>query len=422
MTHLCAGIAQLNDSGYSFTLRESLEAFVNHLPDMDHKPTKDLMYQSLNSSDHDLPTFKSILECVLTTDTHINHTHPPAVHSRLHPTSTTTTSTLSTTVLMAATPSNPNVITSTTSHPPRSANYCSNCQHTGHMIENCWHPGGGQKSPVDHTKMAQAHVANVEIDDNPDGGGTIETPETDEDTTSIPFAAFVTTPTAAVNNDIYLDWYDIGVTSTYAFSSLFKLLPFESPVSCAFIAGSFNMILNSGCTNHIIRDRALFWTYREDQAVPVKMANCGILNMLAHGDVKFSVPFGDQRIILILCNCLHAPNAPLNLLSVGAMQEKHMCIHFNEDHMVIHFPSNHPVSSGHTINAVVFCHLSFLQCEFLQAELPVSDGSEFTFPTFTKVELTTELWHHRLGHIGVNAMCGVLTKNYVEGIDWTGSF
>ena len=299
VTHWRAGIAQLNDSGYPFMLRESLEAFVDRLPDMDHKPTKDLVYQSLNGSDYDLPTFESILERVLTTDTHINRTRPPAVRSRPHPTSATTTSTLSTTVSTTAVPSTPNVVTSTTSRPPRSANYCSNCRRTGHTIENCWQPGGGQESSVDHTKTAQAHVANVEIDDNPDGGGTIETPETDEDTTSIPFAAFVTTPTAAVNNDIYLDWYDVGATSTYAFSSLSELLPFESPVSCASIAGSFNTILDSGCTNHIIRDRALFWTYREDQAVPVKTANCGILNTLARGDVKFSVPFGDWRIILI---------------------------------------------------------------------------------------------------------------------------
>jgi len=48
VTQWRAGIAQLNDSGYPFTLRELLEAFADHLPDMDHKPMKDLVYQSLN--------------------------------------------------------------------------------------------------------------------------------------------------------------------------------------------------------------------------------------------------------------------------------------------------------------------------------------------------------------------------------------
>jgi len=83
--------------------------------------------------------------------------------------------------------------------------------------------------------MTQAHIATVEVEDHPDGGGTIKASEPEEDTTSIPFAACVTqqhsclsTPTAAINNDIYLDWYDVGVTSTYALSSLSELLPFES--------------------------------------------------------------------------------------------------------------------------------------------------------------------------------------------------
>ena len=125
-------------------------------------------------------------------------------------------------------------------------------------------------------------------------------------------------------------------------------------MSCASITNSFNTILDSGCTNHIIRDRALFWMYREDQAVPVKTANCGILQTLACGDVKYRVPFGQQQIVLTLHNCLHEPDAPLNLLSVGAMQEKCMQIHFNKDHTVIHFLSDHPVLSQHMITAIVF--------------------------------------------------------------------
>jgi len=78
VTQWCAGVAQLNNSGYPFTLQESLEAFVDHLPDMDHKPMKDLVYQSLNHSDSELPSFESILERVITTDTHIYCNHPYA--------------------------------------------------------------------------------------------------------------------------------------------------------------------------------------------------------------------------------------------------------------------------------------------------------------------------------------------------------
>ena len=133
MTQWLAGIAQLNDSGYPFTLHESLEDFVDHLPDMDHKPTKDLVYQSLNHSNSKLPMFKSILECVLITDIHINCTCPSAIHSHPHPMSATLTpssTVLSSTTLATTAPSNPHVAATTTSHPPRSANYCTGCKHT----------------------------------------------------------------------------------------------------------------------------------------------------------------------------------------------------------------------------------------------------------------------------------------------------
>jgi hypothetical protein len=432
VTQWRAGVAQLNDSGYPFTLRESLEAFVDHLPEMDHKPTKDLVYQSLNRSDLELPSFESILERVITTDTHIYRNRPYAARSRPHP-NTTSASQAPPNMLPAAlstntptTPSNPTVTTSTTSRTSRSAKYCTGCKRTGHLVFKCWHTENGQQA-ADHNRTAQAHVATAEVEDNPDGGGTTEAAEPTEDATSIPFAACTThqhacTAAAPINNDIHIDWYDVGMSQSFAFSSLSDLLPFESPVSCATITNSFNTILDSGCTNHIIRDRALFWTYNEDQAVPVKTANCGILNTLARGDVKFHVSFGQQQIILTLRDCLHAPDAPLNLLSVGAMQEKHMRIHFNEEETIIHFPSDHPVLSRHTINAVVFRQLSFLQCDFLPIELPLSDGSELAFPTFAKVELTPALWHRRLGHIGIDATRAVLTKNYAEGVVWTGSF
>ena len=427
VTQWHAGVTQLNNSGHPFTLCESLEAFVDHLPNMDHKPTKDLVYQSLNRPDSDLPSFELILERVITTDTHIYHTRPHAARSRPHPNAThTLSSTMSTAPSATVAPSNPTVTTSTTSCNPRSAIYCTGCRWTGHLIADCWHTEEGQQA-TDNNKTAQAHVATVEVEDNPDGGDTTEPAEQTEDTTTIPFAPYTThqpayTHTASVNNDIHIDWYDVDLPQALAFSSLSELLPFESPMSCASITNSFNTILNSGCTNHIIHDRALFWTYREDQAVLVKTANCGILKTLACGDVKFRVPFGQQQIVLTLCNCLHAPDAPLNLLSVGTMQEKRMRIHFNENHTVIYFPSDHPVLSRHMITAIVFRRLSFLQCDFLQAELPVSDGSELAFPAFAKVELTPELWHCRLGHIGVDATRAVLTKNYAEGIDWTGWF
>jgi len=37
------------------------------------------------------------------------------------------------------------------------------------------------------------------------------------------------------------------------------------------------------------------------------------------------------------------------------------------------------------------------------------------------VEQTPELWHHRLGHLGLDATRVVLTKGYATGVDWSGA-
>jgi hypothetical protein len=225
-----------------------------------------------------------------------------------------------------------------------------------------------------------------------------------------------TTSTFPVNNDVYFDAYRTGVISC-AFTSLTE----DLPIWFSSMSLLYNSILDSGCTNHIIRDRALFWTYRTSQAVLVKTANCSILETLAMGDVKFHMKYGSQSVIIVLCNCLHAPSAPINLLSVGAMQERRMRVHFDEDATFIHFPSNHSVLAGLSIQATVVRRLSFLQCDFMVPTPPLTDGMEVVFPTFKLPEQTPALWQQRLGHLGIDATRAVLTKDYATGVDWTGN-
>jgi len=67
---------------------------------------------------------------------------------------------LSTTLVTTA-PSNPHVSATTTSHPPHSANYCTGCKHTDHMIYDCWHTGGEQEGSANHAKMVQAPIVNA---------------------------------------------------------------------------------------------------------------------------------------------------------------------------------------------------------------------------------------------------------------------
>ena len=169
-------------------------------------------------------------------------------------------------------------------------------------------------------------------------------------------------------------------------------------------------------------------------ATPVKTANCGFLQTLARGSVRFRVTSGGRTVTFILNDCLHAPDAPINLISVGALTEKDAIFTFMKDRTVISFPPDHPVLPSFSFDATVIRRLSFLNCDFV---LPsIAPASQLTDPPsplldltdmalsamFTPALLTPELWHRRFGHLGLEATRAVLTKNYATGLIHTGTF
>jgi hypothetical protein len=106
----------------------------------------------------------------------------------------------------------------------------------------------------------------------------------------------------------------------YTSSTVLQSTPTESLLS---MVNSFNALLDSGCTHHVVRDRTLFRDYVEE-LISVGTANCGSLNALGRGDVEFRYPFGDRNVIFTLRGCLYAPTAPINFLSVGVLVEQGM--------------------------------------------------------------------------------------------------
>jgi hypothetical protein len=206
---------------------------------------------------------------------------------------------------------------------------------------------------------------------------------------------------------------------------------FSTPSTSVF---PYNLVLDSGCMNHIFCDRSLFWTYDTSLAVPVKTANYGFLQTLAHGSVCFCITLGSRSVVFVLKDCLHASDAPINLFSVGALVEKNLDVSFVKDRTVLTFPTSHPVLSGLSFKAVVLYHLSFLNCDFVLPLVapssslpdpvsPLHDLSDCAFAMLSpQVSLTSKLWNYCLGHPDIEATHAVLTRDYAAGIVHTGTF
>ena len=72
---------------------------------------------------------------------------------------------------------------------------------------------------------------------------------------------------------------------------------------------------------------------------------------LGIGDVKIRLKIG--AIIWTLTNCLHAPDVPINLISVGALQDHHMSVTFSFQKTTFSLPLDHTELSGISFDAYV---------------------------------------------------------------------
>jgi len=123
------------------------------------------------------------------------------------------------------------------------------------------------------------------------------------------------------NDDDSFDVYDVPVPQASTFVSSAFLLGQAVSHLATRSSSHVNTLLDSGSTHHIIRDKTLFSNYDTAGAT----ANCGVLMALGSGDVALRLPFGDQFVTLCLKGCLHAPDVPINLLSVGAPESPYCC-------------------------------------------------------------------------------------------------
>ena len=198
-----------------------------------------------------------------------------------------------------------------------------------------------------------------------------------------------------------------------------------------------NTLLDSGCSHHLIRDRSLFTSYNVSGATSVTTANCSSLSALASGDVTLRIPFRGALVSVVLRDCLHAPDVPIHLLSVGVLQHNRIAICFEPGSSALAvpftalvFPMDHPTLPGCVLRATLLRRLSFLACDFVPAipSLPAVPAPlacpalGLSDPIFPRVDLTPALWHRRLSHLGIDAVRTVLKKGVVTGVECSGSF
>ena len=452
------GLSRLQSAHFVFNIKLCIGYFVRGLPSI----------PAFNSLRADLPdriagiayeqdygAFISLTERVLELDTIFRLALPSQVprSSRVitAPAASSVGSSLPPPLPSTSVPDPP----SRASKPPHSALTCNNCKSRGlrstsHTDLTCFQQGGGMEGHREeylsnkgrmHAMIASC-LENALLCDQPlpsdslpsdslsPSNSPIISPVVDDDIPLPPIANLCVT-SFAPNSDLYNeDAYircDSKFLSPFAFASGFDF------TSAAFIAlgHTYNAVLDSGCTHHIICDCALFRNYVE-RVLSVGTANCGSLEALGTGDVVFCYSLGDRTVTFTLRGCLYAPSALIHMLSVGALAERGLCSLFSPGSITkIFYPDDHPCLPGFYLSASVVNRLSFLNLSFVppavslvSVALPLptpvpSHPSPYLFP---RVSQDSMLWHRRFGHIGMEATRAALTKDYVTGVQLEGPF
>jgi hypothetical protein len=199
----------------------------------------------------------------------------------------------------------------------RAALVCKNpvCGCTGHDINHCFSPGGGLVGAPKPAWYLKGHKG--------------------KDSAAVVAEQAVLPRVEAVNlaSDPANHTREISMAVVPDEDSMLTPADFAS-----IMVQDLSTLLDSGCTSHLITNQSFFHTYDTASASNVTTTNHGKLPTLARGSFIAIVTHNGRRTCVNLWECLHAPRAVINLLSVGQMVERGFQLLFGDFQVTISSP------------------------------------------------------------------------------------
>jgi hypothetical protein len=258
----------------------------------------------------------------------------------------------------------------------------ASCNKGDHDHAHCYKKGGGMEGQAPWQKK-------------------MSEPETVAVATTAPVLPAASTASAVTSPQI------TAVVASLA--SLYNNVSFASiaeipnhAVTCA-LPLPFSVILDSGTTVTLVKDHKLFHTYSTEDPVSIKTINHSVIQTVGCGIYVAWLTIGGQWMRLRMSNCLHSPDALLNLISVSSMNMKGWDINFCAN-MTCEL-SYHNILLGAIPTTG---KLDAPDLEFVCHEPSLPPVPELEIATFTHVPLSLDLWHACVGHIGKAAMTQLL--------------
>lgn len=157
--------------------------------------------------------------------------------------------------------------------------------------------------------------------------------------------------------------------------------------------------LDSGCSNHMCGDRALFRELDESFRHSVKLGNNTKMNVTGKGSVKLLL----NGVNHVVAEVYYVPELRNNLLSIGQLQERGLAILIKGGTCKIFHPEK-----GLIIQTTISANRMFI----LLAQSQVQPNMCF----HTKAQNLSHLWHRRYGHLSYKGLRTLQYKEMVRGL------
>ena len=160
-------------------------------------------------------------------------------------------------------------------------------------------------------------------------------------------------------------------------------------------------LLDLGTTSHLITNQEYSINFQAEDNPGIQTTNHGMLCTTGRGTCVADLILGGEKYRVILHDCLHAPSALTNLLSVGHMLEKGWDCEFKGSHNGKSARCQFSYDSEVLGDLPLIGNLCHVELRFI---LP----SELFSPALAVQEIsavvesaaTLDLWHARMGHPG----------------------
>ncbi|KAF5309652.1 hypothetical protein D9611_014076 [Ephemerocybe angulata] len=309
-----------------------------------------------------------------------------------------------------------------------SSQQCYNCKKVGHSAANCRAPGGGRSNvgaPMGPSYLANegdddgdvlmAEVDNFQVDD-----ATVPEGDVGDDVGALLAENF---NSLSLNPDFACDTYT-NSTAFHCYAALPEHPPSPS-ILPPVVKPSSVAVLDSGCSQHIIRCREAFSSFRVASILVGTAANKPLV-ALGCGTVRIPIRLSDGTSrVLVLLDCLFAPDCPVNLLSVGRLVDGlglRIMFAASKTYLWEYLQGVRPTAF---LSLTRRNNLTYLGCTFLPAPLSPSDGvvsmaARSGSLSFVPPPLTIDLWHRRFSHLGWDSTKALLRGTAVTGVTCVG--